>query len=54
MFILNYSFNNNYFLFNQNSVFKTNRIIALLQKHKIKNNTECTGFFEIRTKLMDK
>ena len=36
----------------KNSESKRNKIHDALQKHKIKNNTECTGFLEIKTKIL--
>jgi hypothetical protein len=36
----------------KNSESNRNKIHDALQKHKIKNKTECTGFFEIKTKIL--
>ena len=36
----------------KNSTLNKNKIPAALQNAKIKNNTECTGFFDKRTKIL--
>jgi len=36
----------------KNSALKRNNIAEALQKVRIKNKTECTGFLEIKTKIL--